>query len=143
MKRILGENWSLPALNEHTRPFFTTGKVKLQQCIDCQHIQHPPEEVCQACLSFDLGWFTSAGEGRVETVSVVHHSVHPALVDKVPYAIVVVTVDDAPGVMIVGNAFGVAPDDVRIGDRVRVAFEEAAYPKSGEQLLIPQWEVIR
>lgn len=143
MKRVLGENWSLPGLEPLSRPFFTTGKVTLQQCSSCAHIQHPPEEICQACQSFDLGFFQSAGDGRIESVSVVHHAVHPALKDHVPYAVAVVSVDDAPGILVIGNAIGVAPESVRIGDRVSAVFEEAVDPGSGEQMLIPQWRVSR
>jgi uncharacterized OB-fold protein len=143
MKRVLGDNWALPALDALNRAFFTSGALTLQSCSACGHFQHPPEEVCLACQSFELGAFTSAGKGKVESVAVAHHPVHPALAGHTPYAIVVVSVDDAPGVFVIGNAVGVAPDGVRIGDAVRVVFEEAQDPKSGEQFRIPQWEVTR
>ena len=38
-----------------TRDFFTAGVLTLQQCNACKHIQHPPEDVCEACRSFELG----------------------------------------------------------------------------------------
>lgn len=143
MKRVLGENWALPALEPLNRPFFTTGKVALQQCRACAHIQHPPEEVCHACQGFDLDVFLSAGEGRIESVAVAHYPVHPALKDQVPYAIVAVSVSDAAGVLIVGNAVGVPPEEVRIGDSVRAVFEDVEDPTTKERLLIPQWEIVR
>lgn len=143
MKRVLGENWALPALEPLNRDFFTQGRVALQQCRTCAHVQHPPEEVCQACQGFDLDVFLSAGEGRVESVAVAHYPVHPALKDQVPYAIVVVSVNDAAGVLIVGNAVGVLPGEVRIGDSVRAVFEDVEDPVTRERLLIPQWEIVR
>ena len=73
---------------------------------------------------------------------VVHHPVHPGLAERVPYAVVLVAVDDAPGVVLTGNVTNRAPDAVAIGDRVRVVFEEAVDPQSGETLRIPQWEVV-
>lgn len=143
MKRVLGDHWALPTLDALSRPFFTTGRIALQQCSACAHVQHPPEEVCQSCQSFAFGIFESAGLGRIESVAVARQSVHPALNDQVPYAIVIVSVDDAPGVVIIGNAVGVAPDEVRIGDPVRAVFEDAFNAETQESLLIPQWEVVR
>lgn len=143
MNRVLGEGWIVPALDNLNRAFFTSGKLMLQQCRDCSHLQHPPEEICRKCHGFELGHFESAGKGRIASVAVNHHPVHPDMRDIVPFAIVLVAADDAPGVLVVGNAVGVPPEDVRIGDAVRTVFEEAQDKRSGERLLIPQWEVVR
>ena len=143
MKRVLGEGWALPALDDKNRAFFTAGVLTLQRCRGCGHVQHPPEEVCCACQAHAFDAFESVGTGRIESVAVVHHPVHPALADRVPYAIVLVSVADAPGVLIAGNVAGTAPEAVRIGDPVRVVFERASDPASGQELRIPQWEIIR
>jgi uncharacterized protein len=142
MSRVLGDGWSLPALDALNRAFFTTGALVLQQCRSCAHTQHPPEEVCEACQAIVFDDFVSAGRGRVESVAVVHHPVHPALAGRTPYAIVLVSVADAPGILIAGNVVGAAPDSVRIGDAVRVAFEQVADPKGGQPYQIPQWEIV-
>ena len=105
-------------------------------------MQFPPEEACRSCGSFELGARASAGLGRVESVAVVHHPVHPALRPHVPYAVVLVSLDDAPGVHLLGNVLNRAPGEIAIGERVRVAFEEVRDPESGETLRIPQWEVV-
>ncbi|MGH7788501.1 MAG: Zn-ribbon domain-containing OB-fold protein [Candidatus Binatia bacterium] len=143
MSRVLGERWLLPKLGAHNRDFFTAGVLTLQQCAPCRHVQHPPEDVCEACGSFDLGGFASAGHGRIESVAVVTQAAHPLLADRVPYAIVLVSVADAPGVLIAGNVVGTAPEAVAIGDSVRVVFETASDPRTGDVLRIPQWQVIR
>ena len=142
MKRVLGENWALPALDALNRAFFTTGVLTLQQCKLCSHIQHPPEDVCESCQSFDLGSFASAGKGRIESVAVVSQAVHPLLADLVPYAIVLVSVADAPGILIAGNVVGAEPDAIKIGDPVRVVFEDVKDPRTGDELKIPQWELV-
>ena len=142
MKRILGDSWVLPSLDALNRDFFTAGVLTLQQCKHCKHIQHPPDEVCEVCQGFELGGFVSAGDGRIESVAVVTQAVHPLLSDRVPYAIVLVSVADAPGILLAGNVVGKEPDDVRIGDRVRVVFEDATDPRSGEPLKIPQWQIV-
>jgi uncharacterized OB-fold protein len=142
MRRVLGESWAVPALDALNREFFTAGVLTLQQCKECKHIQHPPEDVCESCQSFELGGFASAGKGRIESVAVVTQAVHALLADRVPYAIVLVSVADAPGILIAGNVLGKEPDAIKIGDPVRVVFEEARDPSTGAGLKIPQWEVV-
>jgi len=142
MNRLLGENWALPRLDAYNRDFFTAGVLTLQQCARCSHVQHPPDDVCEACGGFDLGRFVSAGIGRIETAAVVTQAVHPLLVDRVPYVIVLVSVEDAPGILIAGNVVRKDPGAVAIGDRVRVVFEEVQDPQTGDVLKIPQWEVV-
>jgi uncharacterized OB-fold protein len=60
----------------------------------------------------------------------------------VPYAIVLVSVVDAPGILVAGNVAGTDPDAIRIGDRVRVVFAEAREPNTGDELRIPHWEIV-
>jgi uncharacterized OB-fold protein len=109
--------------------------------VRCEAVQFPPEDACRTCGSFELRERVSAGRGRVESVAVVHHAVHPLLRAKVPYAVALVALDDFPHVRLLGNVLNRAHDAVAIGDRVRVVFEQALDPESGETLRIPQWEV--
>ena len=142
MSRALGDDWLLPALDAKNRAWFTSGTLALQACARCAVVQFPPEDACRSCGSFELGARTSAGRGVVESVAVVHHAVHPLLRPRVPYAVVLVALDDAPHVRLLGNVLNRAYDQVAIGDRVRVVFEEVKDPESGELLRIPQWEVV-
>lgn len=142
MSRVLGDEWALPALDDSNRAFFTAGVLTLQQCRSCSHIQHPPEDVCEACQGFEFAGFESAGRGRVESAVIAHYAVHPLLADRVPYAIVLVSLHDAPGLLIVGNVVGNAPDGIRIGNEVEVVFEDTTDPETGERLLIPQWRIV-
>jgi uncharacterized OB-fold protein len=142
MTRILGEGWALPGLDDTNRAFFTSGELALQQCQSCRHVQHPPEDVCTSCQGTAFEAFKSAGRGRIESVAVVHHPVHPALADHVPYAIVLVSVADAPGILITGNVAGTAPEAVKIGTEVRVVFERAIDPSDGQVFQIPQWKIV-
>jgi uncharacterized OB-fold protein len=141
MRRVLGDGWALPALDDANRAFFTAGTLVLQQCQSCGHVQHPPEDVCESCQGFELGGFESRGRGRVESVVVVDHPVHPALADRVPYAIVLVSVDDAPGVLLAGNVVEAPPESIGIGNAVEVVFESVADPEGGPALQIPQWRI--
>ncbi len=142
MARALGDGWLLPDLNELNRPWFTSGALAVQECTACGAVQHPPDDVCGSCQGFEFHFRNSRGTGRVESAVVVHHPVHPALADAIPYAVVVVSLDDMPGVHAIGNVLGTPPGDVRIGQRVRAVFEEVSDPDGGEALRIPQWEVV-
>jgi uncharacterized OB-fold protein len=140
MARFLGDDWLLPALDARNHAWFTSGALSLQACASCRAVQFPPEDACRSCGSFELAARPSAGRGRVESVAVVHHAVHPLLRARVPYAVALVALDDAPHVRLLGNVLNRAHDEVGIGDRVRVAFEEVRDPESGDLLRIPQWQ---
>ncbi len=142
MTRFLGDEWLLPALDAKNHAWFTSGRLELQACARCATVQFPPEDACRSCGSFELGMRASAGRGRVESVAVVHHAVHPLLRAHVPYAVALVALDDAPHVRLLGNVLNRRHDQVAIGDRVRVAFEAVQDPESGETLRIPQWEAL-
>jgi uncharacterized OB-fold protein len=143
VSRYLGDDWLLPLLDANTRAYFTAGELMLQACSACGRAQHPPEDLCRTCGSHDVGPRRSEGRGRIESVAIVHHAVHPRLKERVPYAVVLVSIDDAPGVNLIGNVLGAKIEELSIGARVRTTFEEALDPESGERLLIPQWELDR
>ena len=142
MTRFFGDDWLLPALDARNRAWFTSGRLELRACARCAVVQFPPEDACRGCGSFELGTRASAGRGVVESVAVVHHAVHPLLRARVPYAVVLVALDDARHVRLLGNVLNRPYGRVAIGDRVRVVFEEVRDPESGEALRIPQWEVV-
>jgi uncharacterized OB-fold protein len=142
MSRHLGETWTVPALDSHNRAWFTAGQIVVQACRACGRDQHPPEEVCGGCQSFDLEDRPRPGTGRIESCVIVHHPVHPGLAERVPYAVVLVSIDGASDANAIGNVVNRAYDEVSIGQRVRAVFEDATDPVSGEALKIPQWEIV-
>lgn len=140
--RHLGDGWILPALDDRNRPWFTSGRIQVQTCNDCGGFQQPPDEVCSHCQGWNLCFRECPGTGTVESVAIVHQAVHPALADHVPYAVVVVSIDGAPGCSAIGNVINREPGDVRIGARVRATFEVCPAAEGDETLHIPQWEVV-
>jgi uncharacterized OB-fold protein len=141
MTRILGDDWLLPELDALNREWFTRGRIAVQCCDACHEVQHPPEVVCLSCGSDGLGWRESSGTGRIESFARVHHPVHPLLSDQCPYTVVVVSLDDVPGVHVVGNLSGSSTTPVAIGQAVRAIFERVDDSEQGT-LAIPQWERI-
>ena len=142
MSRYLGDEWALPYLDPQTRPFFTSGAIRIQVCRSCDTPQHPPDDVCHACQGMEFTHRDSAGLGTVHSYIVVHHAVHPALAERVPYAVALIALDDMPTIRVCGNIVDSAPDDVSIGQQVRVVFEEIHDAEADEDLTIPQWETL-
>jgi uncharacterized OB-fold protein len=53
----------------------------------------------------------------------------------VPYACLLVELDEQPGLFVIGNLVGAEADAVRVGMRVQLRFE----PYGLDDLLLPQW----
>jgi uncharacterized OB-fold protein len=143
VSRYLPEAWMLPIVDDLNREFFTSGKLMLQQCVDCQTVQHPPEEVCHHCQGMEFVHVESTGRGAVYSFVVAHYPVHPTLQTVVPYTVVLVQLADYPSVRIVGNCLDVQPDELEIDMPVQVTWEPLTDPENGEQLRMPQWQAIR
>lgn len=140
MPRALPDSWVLPALEPRNQAFFRAGRIVIQCCAACDTLQHPPEDVCRGCGAAEFRHRESRGTGTVYSFTVADHPVHPLLGSAVPYVIVLVAIDDLPGIRIVGNLVGCPPDSVRIGLPVRATFVEVPDPDGGEPLRLPQWE---
>jgi uncharacterized OB-fold protein len=115
----------LPRLDADNRAFWTGGKdnkLLLLRCQDCAAFIHPPRPVCRSCLSENVAPEAVAGTGIVDTFTINYQQWHPAM--EVPFVIARVAVDGAPGVILTTNIVGCAVEDVDIGDRVRVTFEQ-------------------
>jgi len=77
-----------------------SGRLHLQQCASCGHYHHPPRYLCRECGSDDLVFVPSEGRGRIFSWTVTHRPVDPGWADEIPYATVVVAMDE--GVRLVG-----------------------------------------
>lgn len=90
--------------------------------------------MCPGCGSLDTEWVLTAGRGTVYSWVVCHAPVLPAFQADVPFAVVLVELEDHPGVRIVGNLRGAAPGEIQIGLEVEVIFEEVT-----PEITLPQW----
>ena len=96
-------------------------QLLLPRCTDCGTTFWHPRTTCPACLSDRLEWRPSVGTGAVHAVSVMSRPER--------YAVVLVDLDapegpDGQGVRLMSNAVGIDPDDVTVGMRVRLTWEE-------------------
>ena len=138
MRKILPEGWTLPAIEPRNEAFFCSGRLVLRRCVDCGFVQHPPEDVCAECQGVAFEACESLGRGHVHSYTVAHHPAHPSLAEHVPYAVVLVELDDHPHVRVVGNLLGVSPESVHIGQALRAIWEEVE-DGEGRLLKLPQW----
>ncbi len=130
--------WSLPAVDAFNRDWFTSGRIAVQECSACGALQHPPEEICAACGDMAFTSRTLAPTGTVHSYTIVHHAANGALAPSIPYAVVLVALDDAPEVRVVGNLLDAAVEDVVIGLPVEAVWEERS-TDDGETIRLPQW----
>ena len=140
--RYMPDGWTLPRLTEANEVFFTAGQLKVQRCTACGTVQHPPDEVCKHCQAMEFEYIDARPTGVVESYTIVHHPVHPMLKERVPYNVVVVALDEHPGVHIVGNVIDVDPGDVHVGMAVECTFTEIPADGDRPAMHLPQWKAV-
>jgi uncharacterized protein len=75
----------------------------------------------------EMEWAPTSGKGRVFSWEVVHRIRNPAFAAEVPYALVLVELDEGP--IFPTRLAGPRPADLRIGMKVEVVFEDI--PETG------------
>jgi uncharacterized OB-fold protein len=116
----------LPALDPGNTPFWTggqRGELLICRCGACRRWLHPPVPVCRFCLSTNVTPEPSGGRGKVLTYTINRQPWLPSL--PPPYVIAVIGLDDDPDLRMTSRLVGVQPEDVSIGMRVSVRFEQA------------------
>ena len=94
------------------------GRFQIQQCGDCRRHVFYPRAVCPHCASLALRWVQPSGRGVVYSTTVVRR---PA--DKGgPYNVALIELEE--GVRLMSRVDGMAPQDVAIGQRVRLALAD-------------------
>ncbi len=123
----------LPLLEGLSEEFFgwcKNGELRFQRCTECGVWRHVPREMCADCGSIDWDWQRSCGRGKVFTWTVVERPLHPAFAESVPYAPVVVEMEE--GVRVLSEVVDCAPSELRIDMPVDVHFvavtEEVTLP---------------
>lgn len=113
-----------PALNDDNRFWFEAAAEKrlvVQRCSSCATLRHPPGPCCPHCRSLEWDTVEASGRGTVYSYVVAHHPRHPAF----DYPLLVAVVELEEGTRLITNLVDVAPDDVRVGMPVTLAWLEA------------------
>ena len=97
-------------------------RLSMQRCSACNRLRWHPSPRCGVCGSADYTWDTLTGRGKLNTWTVVTHPVHPAAVEKIPYVVIVVELDDQPGLLMVSNLVDCDPNNIRFEQPVHVQY---------------------
>ena len=111
-----------PARTPETDEFWaatSTGRLLLARCAQCTAVIWYPRALCPDCGSTSVTWIEASGLGTVYSFTVVHRGTGPYR-DAAPYVVAYVELAEGPRVLT--NLIGCAPDQVQIGQRVRVVF---------------------
>ena len=111
------------------------GELRVQACAGCGRRRMPPRPMCPQCNSLEVRWDTLAPTGTVWSFAVPHPPLLPAYEERLPYAVLVVELDDDPAIRLVGDtAEGVDPTAIAIGQAVTACFERVA-----DDVVLPRW----
>lgn len=106
---------------------FCAGRsLRFQACARCGVIRHPPLPACSACQSFDEEWLEADIDAELFSYTVIHHPNHPALVQATPYNAALVIFPAMQGVRLVTNIVDCRNEDLRIGMKLSLVWEEPA-----------------
>ncbi len=128
----------LPVINEESRPFWEgcrQHRLMLQHCGDCGAYVYYPRALCTACHSENLAWEQVSGEGTVYSYTVCHRPAGPAFAGDVPYVVALIDLKEGPRML--SNIVGSDPAAVRIGQAVRVTFDDVS-----EEVTLPKFVVV-
>ena len=129
----------IPVPDEWSQPFWNAarqGVLALQRCQACGHFQHPPYPTCVECVSTNLKFEPVRGAGAIYTYTIMYHTGDKRFAAAVPYASIIVELDDAPGALMAGNLLGAAYSEAKVGRRVEVTFE-----KLNDDITLPQFKL--
>ena len=112
------------------------GRLLLQHCIACGHIQYYQQGLCRRCGSERLEHRAASGRGHVYSYSVVHRAPGPAFKADTPYAVLLVELAEGPRMissLVDGDHAAVA-----IGMAVEIVFDAIS-----DQVTLPRFRPAR
>lgn len=98
-------------------------ELLVQECPRCSERIFPPQAMCPHCRSTERSWHRLSPRGTVYSWVTVHRPSHPWFADKVPYAVVLVEMEE--GFRFVGS-IDFPRESLRAGLRVEAGFEDVS-----------------
>jgi uncharacterized protein len=99
------------------------GHLELLRCSSCGHFVHFPRPICDVCQGRDLRPERISGRGSLYSYSVIMQASHPYFIDKIPYVIGIVSIDEEPAVHLPTGVVDVTEPELRCGIPVEVVFQ--------------------
>lgn len=121
---------SLPKINPIDQAYWrgaAAGKLLLQKCKDCGKLQFFPRAACVDCFGGNLEWIEATGKGKVHSFTWVRVPRNPAFREEAPICYVNLILDE--GVIMESRVVGKGVENIKLGDRVKVIFQETHNPE--------------
>ncbi|MBO0869056.1 MAG: OB-fold domain-containing protein [Micromonosporaceae bacterium] len=115
----------LPRPTAESQPFWdgcARHELLLQRCLPHGHFWFPPANICQRCWSTEYAWTPVCGLAELFTFTVYRRAYAAELADQLPYVVGIVELVEGP--RLISNIVGCAPEQVRIGMKLEVVFED-------------------
>lgn len=116
-----------PVIDPGSEPFWNATKqhrLSIPRCKACDQHHFYPRELCPHCHSDELEWTDVSGRGEIYSYTIARKPAGPAFAADVPYVVAMIALDEGPRMLT--NIITADVDSVRIGDRVRVKFDDVA-----------------
>ncbi|HEY1828154.1 MAG TPA: OB-fold domain-containing protein [Acidimicrobiales bacterium] len=113
----------LPELTPANEWFWTSGAdgvLRIQGCVDCGQLTHPPVPICPYCRSRSARPTEVSGRGTIVGYTINEHRWLPSF--DPPYVVANVALTEDARVHLTTNIVGCDPTDVRVGQEVTVRF---------------------
>jgi uncharacterized OB-fold protein len=121
----------LPAITTEAKPFWDAAakqQLMIQRCKDCNSWVWTPRPSCNECGSEKVEWTLVSGRGEIYSFTVIRQVVgraaSKAFEPDIPYVIAWVDLDEGP--RLITNIVGCPVEDVKLGMKVTVRFEQAS-----------------
>jgi uncharacterized OB-fold protein len=131
---------SLPEVDHINARFFeglAQGKLLVQRCTECGHIQFYPKAWCVSCASLSLEWVEANPRGKVYTYTIINRVIGNSkdFEREVPYAVGSVELEE--GVRVYGRLLAGSPSVISVG--AQVVFEPR---RLTDKLGLPYFRVV-
>ena len=119
----------LPQITSEAQPFWDAAakqQLVMQRCQDCHAYIWTPRPACFECGSERLEWTQLSGKGEIYSFTVIRQVVgraaSQAFEKDIPYVIAWIDLEEGP--RMISNVIGYPVEDVKIGMKVSVEFEQ-------------------
>ncbi|HEV2138195.1 MAG TPA: Zn-ribbon domain-containing OB-fold protein [Nitrososphaerales archaeon] len=118
----------LPAITTLTKPFWDSCSkhaLRMQFCTSCREWIWYPKAWCPSCGKREnIEWKEVSGKGTVYSFTVIRQVIDnsPAFNKDIPFVIGLIELEEGP--RIYSNVTDVKPEEVKVGDKVAVYYDD-------------------
>jgi hypothetical protein len=87
-------------------------------------------------MAIDLAFEPVSGKGTIYTYTIMYHAGDKRFAPAVPYASIIVELDDAPGALLAANLLDAPYTEAKVGRRVDVVFQPL-----NDDITLPQFRL--